>query len=328
MTVRIRRLAVIGALAAIAAGTAGCAGSPEDGASAGVQKITVGLPVPATTLAPVYVAEEKGMFEDAGLDVDLVTFEGDADLVKAVLGGTVDVAVGSLSGVITAVNAGQEASVFYAGFNEPGFSFYATDEVDTFEDSIGTNWGVTTFGSSTDLLTRYAISEAGLDPDNDVTIVQAGNGAARFAAMEAGSLDVNILSDPFALEAEDKGYHKILDLRDVVEDYPMHVVWGSKKFVDANTATAKKVTEAIAEGMQFTLDEPEEAGKITSGVTKIDESYATKSMSMLDDYLFPDGRMVSEAGLDSFFDMSISGGLFDERPDESEWLDTEFLPEI
>lgn len=325
--VQKRAALALAAAAALVVGLTGCSGSGDDGDGGGVDKITLGLPVPANTLAPVYVAEAKGFFEDEGLDVDVVTFEGDGDLVKAVLGGSVDIAIGSLSGVVTSVNAGQDAKVIYGGFNMPGFSFYATKDITSVEEGKGKNWGVTTFGSSTDLITRYALSEAGLDPDKDVTIVQGGPSAPRLAAMKAGSLDVNIFADPITFQAEEEGYNKILDLKDVVKDYPMHVVWGSGSFIEKNPDVAKKTVAAVSDGIQFTQDDPEEAGKIMAAETKFDEDEAIRSVKGYLDYLHADGQMVSDEGLDAFFDMSISGGLFDERPDESEWLDTEFLPQ-
>lgn len=325
MAIRKRAALAVGAVTVLAFGVAGCDSAGGD--AEGVDSITVGLPVPANTLAALYVAEAEGFFAEAGLDIDVVTFEGDADLVQGVLGGSVDVAVGSLSGVITAVNAGQDAKVFYGGFNMPGFAFYATEDITSLEDGAGKNWGITTFGSSTDLITRYALSEAGLDPDNDVTIVQAGPSAPRLAAMRAGSLDVNIFADPITFQAEADGYNKILDLKDVVEDYPMHVAWGSGDYVTNNIEATGKFVEGLRAGMEFTHENPEEAGRIMAAETRFDEDDAIRSVEGYLEYLHADGRMVSDAGLDAFFDMSISGGLFDRRPDTSEWLVTEFIPE-
>lgn len=329
-TNRTRNVVALAAATVLAFGVTGCAGGSGGGGEAGEEgpiSITVGLPVPANTLAPVYVAQAEGFLEDAGLDAEVVSFQGDADLVKAVLGGTVDVAVASLSGVITAANSGQDVKVFYGGFNMPAFSFYATEGVESVEDGAGKNWGVTTFGSSTDLITRYALSEAGLDPDKDAEIVQAGPSSARLAAMKAGSLDVNIFADPVTFQAERDGYKKILDLRDVVEDYPMHVAWGRGDFVKENPEVAERFVEALSNSMEFTKENPEEAAKIMAVETKFEEEDAIRSVENYLDYLYPDGRMVSDEGLDAFFDMSISGGLFDKRPETSEWLDTEFLPQ-
>lgn len=315
----------IGAIVVLASGLTACADSSGD-ESAGVESITIGLPVPASTLAPIYVAAAEGFFADAGLDAEVVTFEGDADLVKATLGGTVDVAIASLAGVITSVNAGQNVEVYYGGFNMPAFAFYAADGIESVDDGKGMNWGVTSYGSSTDLLTRYALSQEGLDPDGDVNIVQAGPSAPRLAAMKAGALDVNIFAPPITFQAEEEGYTKILDLKDVVEDYPMHVVWGTDDFVTDHPEIVEKVVHAISEGMEFTKENPEEAGKILAAETKFSEDDAIRSIEGYVEYLYPDGRMVSEAGLDAFFELSISGGLFDERPDASKWLSTEFLP--
>src|SRR5690606_32173195 len=143
-----------------------------------------------------------------GLDVEVLTFKGDADLVQAVMSGDVDIALGSLSGPITAKLADQDVTVFYGGFNMPAFAFYSIPEITTLEEGKGRNWGVTTHGSSTDLLTRYVLTQEGLDPNTDVNIIPSGSG--RMPAMAAGQLDVNIFSYPDTFLAEREGYNKLI----------------------------------------------------------------------------------------------------------------------
>ena len=147
---------LIAALVALVVSACGGGGGSSTG-----DTITLGLPVEATTLTPVYLAEAKNLWADQGLTVQTVTFKGDAELAKAVLSGDVDVAIGSLTGPLTATEAGQGVKVFYGGFDMPAFAWYAVPEIHSLAEGKGKSWGVTTLGSSTALLTRYAASTAG-----------------------------------------------------------------------------------------------------------------------------------------------------------------------
>src|ERR1700754_2450740 len=139
-TLRRTRLALPALALTLVATACGSGG----GASGGGDTITLGLPVQATTLAPVYLANDKNLWKEHGLTVKAVTFKGDAELAKAVLSGDVDVAVGSLTGPLTAEEAGQDVKVIYGGFDMTAFSWYAVPEIHSVSQGKGKNWGVTT----------------------------------------------------------------------------------------------------------------------------------------------------------------------------------------
>lgn len=300
----------------------GGAGSSNTG-----DTITLGMPVEATTLTPVYLAEAQNLWAQQGLTVETVTFKGDAELAKAVLSGDVDVAIGSLTGPLTATEAGQDVKVFYGGFDMPAFAWYAVPSIHSLAEGKGQSWGVTTLGSSTALLTRYAASTAGLNPDVDLKIVQGGASAARLAAMQAGQLQVNIFTQPQTVYAEKAGYNKILDLTDVVDSYPMHAAWGTS-FLDDNPDRAKRFVEVLRTAMQMTKDQPDVAADVMAARLKISKEDARASLDEWIDKLYPDGRMSSPAAMDAFWKMGIEGKLFEARIPDSEWLDTRFLPAV
>lgn len=312
---------LIAALVALVVSACGGAG----GSSNTGETITLGLPVEATTLTPVYLAEAKNLWAEHGLTVTTVTFKGDAELAKAVLSGDVDVAIGSLTGPLTAVEAGQEVKVFYGGFDMPAFAWYAIPSIHSVAEGRGQSWGVTTLGSSTDLLTRYAATTAGLNPEVDMKIIQGGASAARLAAMQAGQLQVNIFTQPQTVYAEKAGYNKILDLTDIVDSYPMHAAWGTS-FLDDDPDRAKRFVDALRAAMQMTKDQPDVAADVMAARLKISTEDARASLDAWIDKLYPDGRMSSPAAMEAFWKMGIEGKLFEARIPDSKWLDPRFLP--
>jgi NitT/TauT family transport system substrate-binding protein len=71
-----------------------------------LRRVRVGLPVAASTFLPLYMAAEDDLFADEGLRVELVSFRGGSDLVRAVVAGSVDMGVTSLAGVTVGIAAG------------------------------------------------------------------------------------------------------------------------------------------------------------------------------------------------------------------------------
>ncbi|GAA3527888.1 hypothetical protein GCM10022222_08600 [Amycolatopsis ultiminotia] len=318
-TLRRFRLALpLFALAATACG--------PGGAASGGDTITLGLPVQATTLGPVYLAGDQDLWQEHGLTVKTVTFKGDAELAKAVLSGDVDVAVGSPTGPLTAEEAGQDVKVLYGGFDMTAFSWYAVPEIRNVAQGKGKNWGVTTIGSSTDLLTRFAAAKAGLDPDRDIKVVQGGASAARLAAMKAGQLQANIFTEPQTIYAQQAGYHKILDLADLVDSYPMHVTWSKAGFLTDDPGRAGKFVDTLSQAMQMTKDRPDDAAQSIAKANKISVDDARASMAEWIDQLHPDGRMPSAKAMDDFWQMGLQGKVFRHRLPDSQWLDSRFLP--
>ena len=56
---------------------------------------------------PIYLAVNKGYFEEEGLNVDVFDFKGDSDSVQALAGKSVHINIASPTGIVNAIQAGQ-----------------------------------------------------------------------------------------------------------------------------------------------------------------------------------------------------------------------------
>src|SRR5438128_11630905 len=214
---------------------AGCGGTPARTPSTGsaLEKphLTIGLSVPAATYLPLYVAVDEGTFAKQGIQADLVEFRGGSDLIKAVVSGSVDVGVVALAEITAGIDAGQPLKAFYAGFNIPDFDWYGVSSVKSLADAKGKRIGITQYGSSTDFITRYALTVNGLDPSKDVQIIQAGPPSTRLAAMKAGQLDISIFSTPEKFLAAENGYKLVYSQKQLSDDYPQHLIFATESFL-------------------------------------------------------------------------------------------------
>jgi NitT/TauT family transport system substrate-binding protein len=236
----LRGIAAAGAAASIAAPAAASVplGKPEK------PSLRIGLPVEATSFLPVYVAQAK-TWAAQGLDVSLVSFRGDAEVSQALIGDSVDINVQSTNGLINMINAGQPVTGFYAGFWQSDFAWLSVPSVKRWQDLKGKTVGVSTFGSLTDALTRYALRRHGLEPEKDVQIVQAGGTPSAYQALKAGRISSAIISPPFKWQGPEEGLNLLAtESKDIAPEWPKHIFLTKTKFYRENPNTIAAVLRA------------------------------------------------------------------------------------
>ena len=91
-------------------------------------RLTLGISVDAASFMPVYVAAAR-TFKPQGLDIELISFRGDAEVAQALAGGSIDLSLQSLDGLINLINAGQGVRGFYAGFYQSDFAWLAQPKI-------------------------------------------------------------------------------------------------------------------------------------------------------------------------------------------------------
>jgi len=240
---RARALTALAGLPLLAAGPA--FGKPE------ITDLKVGIPLDATSYLPLYIAAQRS-WKDQGLNVQLLAFRGDAESSQALAGDSIDINCGSVTGLVNMINASQPVIGIYAGFNLAGFSWYANAAIKSWPDARGKAFGVSTFGSTTDALTRYVLRKHGLEPERDVQLVQVGNNASEYQALKANRTQVAILSAPMSWEAESDGFTLLgSQRRDVAPEWPEHIFSLKTKFLAANPNAVAAVLRGHVAAIRF-----------------------------------------------------------------------------
>jgi NitT/TauT family transport system substrate-binding protein len=291
-----------------------------------VAELKVGIPAVDPTWLPDWVAVEKGFFKDEGFtDVKILIFQGDAPTVQALAGGTVDMNIASLTGLVNSIVAGQKFKAFWAGYNMANFEWYSQAKYKSIMETKGGRFGVSRFGSLTDSLTRYVLRKAGLDPDKDVTILQLGGEAQNLAALTSGQLDTTILSIPNTFTAAEKGCVKLISQKEnVARDYPTHVIYAQEGFVAKNPNTIKAYCRANSRAVEWIKSNRDEAANILTKQAKYKVEYSRKSIDQMADDWYADGRIPQE-GMTVFWAIAIQNGDVKEAWPNSRWLDDSFL---
>ena len=103
----------------------------------------VGFPSLATGFAPSWVAADKGIWKKHGLDVELIFLRGGSRTVSAMIGGSVDLIIGSDLGVTTAILQGAQISRLGVTTNTLGYSMISQPGIKTVRELKGKIIGIT-----------------------------------------------------------------------------------------------------------------------------------------------------------------------------------------
>lgn len=289
-------------------------------------KLTIGLPAPAISFLPTWAAEQKGFFKEEGMtEVKILAFRGDADAVQALAGGTVDLNIASLTGLVSTISSGQKFKGIWAGYNMPFFDWYAQPKFKSIEETKGGRYAVSKYGSLTDSLTRYALRSAGLDPEKDVKILQLGNQTQALSAMEAGQIDAAIMPSPQSYMAAEKGFVKLMSQKEqIAPDWPTHVVYAREDFIYKNQNTIRAFLRATGQAIEWIKANRDEAAQLASRQLKFKLEHCRKAIDDIQGEWYSDGRLPGK-GLKIFWEISVQAGDVTEAWPNNRWLDDRFL---
>ena len=276
-----------------------------------------------------HFAKEVGLFNKAGLDVEIVYIPGGSTVVQAMASGEVQFGRGSASEVVSAHMAGFPLKILAALINKFVYSFVTPATITRPQELKGKAIAISRFGSGSDFITRLALKSWGLEPVRDVTILQVGNSPERLAAIAAGKVHGSILSLSQTPKAKRMGLRVLADLSQIDAEYPQGVLYVSSTLIEKRPDLIRSFLGAYVEGIRQFKANKQVAYRIiakSSGLTdraEIEEYHSILSKNFLLDYPMPSMQGVKTV-LD---DLAAKNPKVREIKPE-DLLDTRFLREL
>jgi len=331
---RLRLLTLCLVLALVAGcGSDDDAGGTAPGGGAATERATIRLGFSAWPgWFPWQVAEEKGLFEAAGLDVELTYFESYTDSLNALNAGRLDANSQTLNDTISSLAAGSDQVVVLTNDNSTGNDqVIVGPAIASVADLKGRSVGVEE-GTVDHFLLLLGLAEAGLSSD-DVTIQPLATDAAA-SAFAAGQLDAVGVFAPFTTKAlEREGAKALFTSADFPGSIPDHLVLRGE-FVEENPEEVQALVDVWFDTLAFIAQNAEESVAIMAkraGVTV--EDYAeydrgTTLFTVADNVaaFAPGATMASlDFAARSMADFLVAAGLIDQAPDLAGLLDARFV---
>ncbi|WP_102271705.1 ABC transporter substrate-binding protein [Cytobacillus massiliigabonensis] len=315
---------------------AGCSGGEEQTKEKNekdLKKVTVVLDwTPNTNHTGLYVAKDKGYFEEEGLDVEII-MPGEAGADQLTASGKADFGVSYQESITQARVQGVPLVSVAAVIqhNTSGFASPAEKNIKSPKDFAGKTyggWGSPVEKSVLDSLMK--IEKANVE---DVSIVNMGD-ADFFTAVKRDIDFAWIYYGWTGVEAELRGEKiNMVYLTDYSEklDYYTPVLATNEKMIESNPETVKAFVKAASKGYKYTIENPKEAADILlKAAPDLDEKLVEKSQEWLAPRYQDDASRWGEQKLDvwkNYADWMFENGLLDKKLEAEKAFTNEFLPE-
>lgn len=254
-----------------------------------LEKVTFVLDwTPNTNHTGLYVAQEKGFFEEAGLDVEIVQPPEDGAVVL-VASGKAQFGV-SFQDSLAAAYVGDDALPVTAvasviQHNTSGIISRAGEGMDKPKGMEGHTYA--TWNGAIELATLQEVVEADGGKFSKVKLIPS-TVTDEVSALKTKSVDSIWIFYAWAgvkteLEGLEADYFAFADI-DPVFDYYTPVIISGNKFLKENPATAKAFLTALSKGYEFAIENPSEAADIlVAAAPELDKELVLASQEYLKD---------------------------------------------
>lgn len=300
-----------GLTAAVAAGAlAACSSSGGEESADERDVITVGVQ-PMAELAPFYIAQDLGLFEEQGIEVEVHEVSEGATLVATMVSGETPIIYANYVSLLTAVDQELPVRVFREN-DRPGVqALYVMpdSQIEEPEDFDGATIAVSGLGNVMEITARAALDHHGVDLGT-VEFVEFPPPNMQ-AALEEGQVDAAWLVEPFVtLAAEEVDARPVVSaFEGAAEEAPVAGWATSAQFLDDDPQAVAAFKDALDEAMEIAVSD-------SDAVAEIIPTYSEMSPEIAASITMPSYAPDSDlSGLSIVQDMMIDYDVIDEAAD-------------
>jgi NitT/TauT family transport system substrate-binding protein len=178
--------------------------------------------MPITGQAKFFVAKERGLFAEEGLDVELAIFTSGADGIAAFRAEKLDAGAFGTATPLAHISRGEDALII-AGIMGQDSMYITTPEkaaaITSVKDLKGKKIAVVRLASG-DVVLRWALRQNGIDLSRDVEFIELKNPTAVIEAVKKGQADAGAIWGPYDQGAGEKGFAVVLNSADLLPGHP------------------------------------------------------------------------------------------------------------
>jgi NitT/TauT family transport system substrate-binding protein len=313
------RYAIATAITLLLAGAAG---------PAAAYKLAVSQYGRVTATLPWAVATEKGYFTEAGISIDqIIAGMGGGTTLRNMLASDLPYGEVATSAALAAIRAGQDIVIVNTASSHIGeIALVANPKssIHKVQDLAGKKAGFTNPKSTSDLLLRLALKEAGMA--GKVEAVATGGFGGGLTALETGGIDAAPLIDPI-LTLQPERYRVIFSFADLIPRMTWLVGVATRKFAKENPELLRKLIQIHRRAVDDIYANHDDAIRIYAKVWNTDPAQVAKYFPKY--FTYP-GEW-SRGGFDKPALEKMSEGLqlvgdIDKPVDWSKVIDQQFLP--
>jgi NitT/TauT family transport system substrate-binding protein len=204
------------------------------------------------------VIEREKVWEKHGVNVKAIYFNSGSLMAQAMAGGSVTAADSDLPAMLNlAVSGVSDMKTIAVTINRLEHIFVSRKSIAKPEELKGKRIAISRLGSASDLVTRMVLRTWKVDPEKEVTMLQAGNTPTRMSALTAGHVDAALISPDSLHKVLATGCCRVLaDLADLPLDYARFGVMVPTALLKSQRDMLRRLLMGYIEGIHLFKTRP------------------------------------------------------------------------
>lgn len=249
--------------------------------AAGLNRTNFASSVTSESIAVVWVARDRGFFQQHGLDLQFIQMPRSALSVTALIVGEIDMAIVGGGHLLNAATSGSDV-VGIANFVQAlDYRFIGRPEIKKPEDLRSKRIAISGTGAVSHVVALLALQNLGLDPDQAkiALLTIPGTEINRRIALESGSVEATSLNGSIGDLYAKKGYSMLLNFQGSGITLPQTVLVTTRRIIAAKPQLVDGYLKAFIEATAYLL-EPANKGvvaRIIASNLRIDAAAAAEA---------------------------------------------------
>ena len=294
-------------------------------------KVTVGLLPPFPFYWPSYVAQQREIFKDQRLDVEVIQLSRPSEAVQALIGGSLNFAWVSADAFINGIEAGGNVAIIGQAIGNPAFSVVVQPAIKSWSEVKGKTVAVSAPKDGAAIIFRLMAQPHGLK-ESDYTFISVGTTPNRYAALQSKAVDVAIMGQPQDFLAAKEGFRVLGRSDAVLKNYSFVMIGTNKSWAANHRDTIVRYLASIQRAVDW-LYNPANKKEAIDILLKALRKGERETMERIYSIYFEEsgGRIVTRGaevdmeGLRIYAEKMKELQLLKRDPDIQRWIDLNYL---
>jgi NitT/TauT family transport system substrate-binding protein len=300
----------------------------------------------SSAAAPFALATKFGWFAERGIKVDLAPLPGSTDCVKLVATKDLAYSLPSIEPLAIIRLQGVKARNFYTAYQGYiyGIAVPSGSPIKSLQDLRGKRIGVNAMASAGVIVARALVASAGFNPDSDVKILVAGEGAQTAALIRSNQIDALSQFDTQYALVENAGVKLTYLDTSAISAFPSNGFVALEERLRDKRSEAVALGQGYAMGTIFAIANPEAAVRALWEVypqtrsTGKDEATALRDdiatlQARARNWRLEAGGVTkwgenSEKNYQAYLDFLVTNGVLKDKSQAAELLDNSLIDDI
>jgi ABC-type nitrate/sulfonate/bicarbonate transport system substrate-binding protein len=272
------------------------------------RKIRISNATLSYSALPLVAAREWKLFQEQGLDVEVILMRS-AAAVAALVSGDLDYQSGIGPASISATLSGVDSRALWSSTNRITYWLMAKAEYKNVTELRRKKIGVSGLGGTSHVALNLALEKRGIGPKDYAAISVPGGQLVQ--SLESGFVDAAALNPPTMFHAQQRGFVRLLDIGSLVE-MASGGLTAMTRTIRNRPDEVKRIIRALQTGKRMMLASREKTLGLIVNVLKMDKVSAADTFKVVETS-FNDTGIPTHEGIANIIKAIKAEGRFTDR---------------